>query len=66
MVSQAVTVTVTGVYVKARISFLKRVNGRFSESVSYFLEASRNFIVTLLHKKQPKFVKTIELKYKKY
>jgi hypothetical protein len=62
---------VTGDCLKARTSFLKMVTGLlllewFSELVSDFVEASRNFVLHLLYKNQPKIVKNHQPEYKKY
>jgi hypothetical protein len=48
------TFRVTGGYLKAGTSFLKRVTGRFFELVSDFIEASRQFIFNFLRKKPAK------------
>jgi hypothetical protein len=44
---------------ESRIGFLKRVLGRNSPFVIVFIEASRNFILDVFHKKIAKIVKTI-------
>jgi hypothetical protein len=48
------TLRVTGDFLKAGTSFLKRTIGRISEFVRDFIEVSRNFFNT---KRQPKILK---------
>jgi hypothetical protein len=47
-------IRVTGGYRKQRTRLIKRVTG-FSHLVSGLIEASRNFILDILHKKTPKY-----------
>ncbi len=49
----------TSGYQKSGTSSLKRVTGRNFPISKWFLEASRNFILDFLHKRQLKIVKTI-------
>jgi hypothetical protein len=48
------TFRVTGGYRKAETSFLNRVPEGFLQLVCDFIEASRNIIIDLLHKKRAK------------
>ncbi len=52
-------------YQKAGSSSLKRITGRNFTIVSYFIEASRNFILDFLHKKINKTCVNHKLSFKK-